>query len=278
MVKHYIPNSLQETLELLNTHDLEIIAGGTDLMVQRRTWADTSPKFKSTINIINLEELKYIKKESNEIHIGSTTSLTNILHNEHTPELLKESIKIIASPALRNIATIAGNIGNASPAADTVPILYLLNAKIVITHLNGDRIIRIEDVILGPRKTILQHNEIITEIIIPLEKFTKTSFVKVGGRKADAISKISFSAAASLNNEFIEDIRFVFGAVGPTMVRSKELEQQLHHKTKEQVIDMLPQIIDDYSEIIKPIDDQRSNKEYRKHVALNLLQDFLLSL
>lgn len=278
MVKHFIPNTLKETLELLDKNQLEIIAGGTDLMVQRRAWANTSPHFKNTINIINLNELKYIKEDNGVLQIGSTTSLTDVLQSEFTPEILKKAIEEIASPALRNIATIAGNIGNASPAGDTIPILYLLDAEVVITSLNNERVIPVENVILGPRKTILQPNEIITEIRIPDSTFTNIKFVKVGGRKADAISKLSFTAASFVENDMVKDIRFAFGAVGPTIIRDRNIEAQLQMKSKEEIIKVLPKILEEYSELITPIDDQRSNKKYRKHVALRLLKDYILSI
>ena len=278
MVKHYIPTTLEEALELLDYNHLEIIAGGTDLMVQRRTWANTLPKFKDTINIFNLQELNYIVNEDKFIRIGATTPMSDILTSGFTPELLRKAIYEVASPALRNLATIAGNIGNASPAGDTLPILYTLNAGIKIISKNNERIVPIKEVIIGPRKTILKPNELIAEIIIPKSSFTKTQFTKVGGRKADAISKVSFTAAVHVENNIITDIRFAFGAVGPTVVRNEKLEQKLINKTTKELHDFIPEIIDDYSEIITPIDDQRSNKEYRKQVALNMLLDFLLSI
>lgn len=278
MVKHYLPTTLKETLNLLHNNELEIIAGGTDLMVQRRTWANTKPEFKNTINIINLNELKYIKEEGNNIIIGSATSLSDILSSKLTPELLKKSIYEIASPALRNIATIAGNIGNASPAGDTLPILYLLNAQVKIIDLHTELILPIEEVILGPRKTILKKNQLIKEIVIPNPTFTKSTFVKVGGRKADAISKLSFTAGAIIEDNTVKDIRFAFGAVGPTVVRIKELEKRMINNSLTDISDNIQNILDDYSKVIKPIDDQRSNKEYRKQVSLNLLKDFLNNL
>ena len=275
MVKHYLPNTLNETLDLLNQNNLTIIAGGTDLMVQRKRWANTKREFESTINIVNLKELNYIKKQDNHIAIGSTTHLTQILESELTPDLLKKAIREIASPAIRNMATIAGNIVNASPAGDTLPILYTLDALIKIIDINEEVTLPIESVILGPRKTVLKSNQIIKEILIPINHFTKTAFIKVGGRKADAISKLNFTAAIKQENEMITDIRFTFGAVGPTMVRIKEIEKSLVHQSVEEIKNKIPSILFAYSDYIKPIDDQRSNKEYRKQVSLNLLEAFL---
>lgn len=278
MVKHFIPSSLDEALKILHTEKVEIIAGGTDLMVQRRKWANTVPQFEQTMNLMHIPELSYIEAKNGKLHIGSTTSLTEILKHKETPQLLRKTIEEIASPALRNVATVAGNIGNASPAGDTLPILYVLNAKVVLQSINSSRTVPIEEVITGPRKTIIQKNELIKEIIVPLIDFTSTTFTKVGGRKADAISKISFTGAVSIIDNIIIDIRIAFGAVGPVIVRNKEIENTMIEMTTDQIKDNLDVILDSYSEFITPIDDQRSNKEYRTHVALNLLMDFLLNI
>ena len=278
MVKHFIPSSLEEALDILNKEKVEIIAGGTDLMVQRRKWANTVPAFEQTMNIINIPELSYIKAVNNKLHIGATTSLTEIMNHKGTPELMKKAIYDIASPALRNIATIAGNIGNASPAGDTLPILYVLNAKIVLVSPQATRTLPIEEVILGPRKTVIKKNELIKEIILPIHDFTSTSFVKVGGRKADAISKVSFTGAVTIEDNIILDIRIAFGAVGPVIVRSTKIENTIIEMSVQQLTESVTHIIEAYNDLITPIDDQRSNKEYRKIVAKNLLKDFLLHL
>ena len=276
MVKHYIPSTLTEALEYIFNNETKIISGGTDLMVQRRNWAETPPKFdKDVIYIFNLKELNYIKKTDSFLHIGATTPVSNVLEHHDTPKLLKEVIKIMASPALRNIATIAGNIGNASPAGDTLPVMYLYNAKIKLETKNASRILPINEVILGPRNTILGNNEMITEIIIPLDEFTKINFTKIGGRKADAISKISFTGAINVVDSIVEDFRICFGAVGPTVVRNTDIENKYKNISLTKLKAGIANIVQDYAKIVKPIDDQRSTKEYRKKVALNLLQDFI---
>ena len=276
MVEYLIPNSLDEVLKFIDTHSAKIVSGATDLMVQKRNWAELPATFdKAPVYIFNLEELKYIKKENNNLHIGACTPLSDILVHPDTPSLLKDSISIIASPALRNLATLPGNIMNASPAGDTLPILYVLDAAVVVRSKSGSYIVSVDEVITGPRKTTLAENEIITEVIIPLEMFTSSQFIKVGGRKADAISKISFTSAISIKDKTVTDLRLAFGAVGPVVVRHKEIESKYINMTVTEFKDKQLELIEEYSEYIRPIDDQRSNKEYRKQVALNLLKDFL---
>jgi xanthine dehydrogenase FAD-binding subunit len=276
MVNHVIPLSYIEALNVLKNGSYQIMAGGTDLMIQKRSSANTPPRFdKNILYVFNLEELKYVIKESNSIRIGSMTSLESLLNHDLTPCLLKTVIKDIASPALRYVATLAGNIANASPAGDTLVALYLLDAIVVLESIYGVRKLPIEQVILGPRQTIINPTEIIKEIIIPDHNFNKTEWVKVGGRKADAISKVSFCGAVSIVDQKIVDLRISLGAVYKTVIRNKAIERILieedikHLKENPEIVCAL------YDSLIKPIDDQRSNQIYRKKVAKNLIKSFI---
>jgi len=278
-VKNLIPKTYLETLELLSSGDYRLLAGGTDLMIQRRSWSNMLPKFrKSTLLIFNLQEMKYMFEEDYFLHIGAGTSLEDIKDNDLTPELLVEAINIMASPAIRNMATLGGNIGNASPAGDSLPVLYVLNALIVLESIEAIREVPISDFIVGPGRKSIKSNEIIKEIRIPIKQFTQTKFEKVGGRKADAISKISFAGAVEINNNIIQDFRVSFGAVGPTVVRKKSLENEIIGQTLAEAKLDVENILKSYEPFITPINDQRSNKEYRKEVALNILESFILTL
>ena len=275
-MKNLIATSLEEVLVLLNEGDYKLLAGGTDLMIQNRAWSNTLPKFKEdTLLIYNLQELKYIFEEEGCIHIGSGMTLEELKHHELTPRLLVEATEIMASPAIRNMATIGGNIGNASPAGDSLPVLYVLNALVVLKSVESIREVPIEELITGPGRKAMQKNEIITEVKIPINGFTSSVFNKIGGRKADAISKVSFAGVAKVKNNLVQDFRVAFGAVGPTVVRMKELEIDLIGQTVDEVKQDLHKILNKFGEFIKPIDDQRSNKEYRKTVAINLLKSFI---
>ncbi len=278
-MKNLIPKTYAEALEMLNNDNLRILAGGTDLMIQNRSWSNMLPDFKTgTILIFNLEELKYMVQEEHFLHIGSGMTLEDIKDNELTPKLLVDALKIMASPAIRNMATIGGNIGNASPAGDSLPVLYVLNALVVLESVEAMRDVPIHDFIIGPGKKTIKQNEIIKEIKIPTNNLTIVKFDKIGGRKADAISKISFAGAAHVKNNIIQDFRVAFGAVGPTVVRKYDLESHLVGLTLDDVSLNIKEILSEYGKYIRPIDDQRSNKEYRKEVALNLLESFILSL
>ena len=276
MVEGYSPNNLQEALKILNEKDMIIYAGGTDLMVKNKNSTSLLPGFtKDLLYVGNLKELKEIKSDDNKIEIGAVCTLSFLLRIESVPEVLKKAIRSIASPAIRNMGTIGGNICNASPAGDTLPILYALDAKLKLVSLSSSREVKIDDFILGPGKTILKNNEILESVLIEKINFNKVFYEKVGARKACAISKVSFTALAKINNEKIEDIRIAVGSVGPKIVREKSVEEILIGKEIKEIGNFLPEVEKIYSQKITPINDQRSTATYRKTVVLRLIQYFL---
>ena len=278
MINHYVPLNKLEALEILDKHDCYIMAGGTDLMVQKHRSNQILPNFdKDILYISNLKELNYVRLIDNEIHIGATTKYVELLDSDIIPQMLKDVIKDIASPNIRNMATLAGNIANASPAGDSLVALYILDAKLKLESLKETRIIPIRDFILGVRKIDRNKNEMITEIIIPNINL-KYRWVKVGSRKAETISKLSFLGAFEEENGKIIDFRIAFGSVNVTVVRSEEIEKKYLNKTIAEMKHMANAITLDYQDLIKPIDDQRSNKNYRHKVAINLLRDFVTHL
>lgn len=272
----YMPENLQEALDILDKDEVIILAGGTDLMVRRKSPSGLIPRFdKNTLFVNNLRELKNIYKDDSYINIGAGCTLSQISDNNIIPDYIKMVISDFASLGIRNAATMVGNVCNASPAGDTLPLLYALNAKLVIKSLKEEKVVNINDFIIGPGMHILNKNEMVTEIKLPLESFNKFYYKKVGTRKATAISKLSFVGIAKLQGNIVEDIRIAFGAVAATIVKSGSLESKLKQKTVEEIASIKEDIAVEYAKLITPIDDQRSNKEYRKKVSINLLIDFL---
>lgn len=279
MVKHIIPNNLREALNFLKEGNTILMGGGTDLMIQKRNTAGTPPRFdKNVLYLANLKELNYIKAVSKDICIGAVTPLETILESKMTPSLLKKVIGEMASPGIRHTATLAGNIANASPAGDGIAVLYALDASLVLVSAHEERTIPIEDFIVGVRKTILKPDELIKEIRIPKDTFTQEKWVKVGGRKADAISKVSFVGAVRIEDHKVQDLRMAFGAIAPTVIRSRKLEKTLQNRHVSEIKAELTNILRHFDTLFSPIDDQRSNKDYRRQVASNLARDFILGL
>ena len=276
MVKSFRPHSLTEALSLRKENDCIPFAGGTDLMVKYKSWTGIPPAFpRDVLFLSHLEELRHIEKRREVLVIGSGVSLSQVAKYPDTPEILREAVLSIAAPAIRNIATLAGNVCNASPAGDSICALYSLDARVEVRSLEAVREIPIMSFITGPGQTILKRDEIVNAIIVPLRKSNINVFKKVGTRKANALAKLSFAAVGEVKGGIVDGVAISFGAVGPTVVRSTELEKKIVGKPVAELEAQIPLLIDDYGAMIVPIDDQRSTAAYRKQVALNLLENFL---
>ena len=276
MVNHYIPSSLKEALKALNNHDCYIMAGGTDLMVVKHQKSGIVPNFdKDVCYISNLKELQYIYEDEQGVHIGAGTKFVDIENSMIVPDLLKQIIHELASPNIRNMATMAGNIANASPAGDSIVGLYLLDAKLELVNVNGSRLVPIEKFILGVRKISRKSNELIKEIFIPHHDDLNTYWRKVGSRAAESISKVTFAGGYQVEDGVVKDLRMAFGSISVTCIRDQKIEQKYIGMTVEELHNNIDNILNDMSKNITPITDQRSTKEYRYKVAMNILKDFL---
>ncbi len=275
MVKGYYPVTIKEALKVKQqAPKAQLICGGTDVMVVKKP-------VEEMIFLNRISEMKSVEDLADVIRIGAGATYRELLANGIIPEVLKTAMKTIASPAIRSAGTIAGNICNASPAGDTLPILYALDAAVVCQRIAQEQIltrkIPIQRFILGIRKTDLQEDEIVTAIEIPkafVRSCAKTTYEKVGARKSEAISKLSFVGMYQLEDGKISDIRIAFGSVGITALRFPELEQKMIGKTPDELSQNNETLISDYMDRIHPIDDQRSTSEYRCTVCRNLLHEF----
>ena len=279
MVNHHIPSTLQEALKILDKHDCYIMAGGTDLMVVKHQRSGIVPNFdKDVCYIANLEELQYIFEDEKGVHIGAGTKFSDIEVNELVPEILKQIIHELASPNIRNMATMAGNIANASPAGDSIVGLYLLDAELELVNIHSSRMVPIKDFIFGVRKIHRNQNELIKEIFIPHHDDLNTYWRKVGSRAAESISKITFAGGYEVENGKVKDLRMAFGSVSITVVRERKIEEKYIGMSIEELHNHVEDIIKDMSKFVQPITDQRSTKEYRYKVAMNILKDFILTI
>lgn len=275
-MKTYIPGSLKEALLIRKETSAMPYAGGTDLMVKNKSWGGTLPKFSRDILYMgDLEELKGIEIDQDKVVIGAATKISSIVNNALIPDYIRRPVRSIGSPAIRNLGSIGGNICNASPAGDSLPCLYALNAVLELSSTDRKRIIAISDFIIGPGKTILKEDEILTKIMIPLDNFTNWRFEKTGSRKANAIAKLSMFMASRILDGSIEDIRITFGALGPVVIRSHEIEERLIGADLSKDTGILDEVIEMYSTAISPISDVRSTRDYRHATAIGILKEML---
>ncbi len=276
MVTGYRPENLKEALEMRKSTGAIPFAGGTDLMVRYKSWAGTRPDFPKSVLFLNhLKEIRGIETRGKAIVYGAGATLTNIMDYPDTPQILKDAVRGIAAPALRNGGTMAGNLVNASPAGDSICALYALDASVVLLSASGEREIPVMEFITGPGRTVMREDEIVSAIIVPKLEWTSSFYRKVGTRKANALSKLSFCGLAKIKGGRIDDVRIALGAVAPTVVRSKELEKRLLGADLAELEKIAGEVSESYGAMVVPIDDQRSTAVYRKKVALNLLELFI---
>ena len=271
------PFCLEELFALLERHPEALpMAGGTDLLVRLRR--ETAPDDRPLLLLANVAELQGVTDMENEISIGAATTLSRLIADplvEHHGPLLVRAAATIGAPAVRNMATIGGNISTASPAGDSLPPLYLLGAEVELASAQGKRRLPIGEFVAGPGRTRLQGREIITRIILPhAGPFPLQIFDKVGLRKSLAVAVASFSGMVRLSADgIVEEARFAWGSVGPTVVRLPELEAdlagaRLDGETSRKAAEIVRQGV-------SPIDDIRATADYRRRVAANLLVRFL---
>jgi len=271
--EYLAPKTIDEALDLLDKYkdkNIKILAGGTDLLVKMKT---IDLKVDYLINIKNISELNFVDTNQ-ELRIGAVTPLSHIIREKKVKmkySALYEGIMSMAAPAIRNMGTMAGNLGNASPAADTVPPLIAYGAKVKLQRKRGKRTVLVEDFITGVGETIMKPDELITEIIIPeMNKNSGSAFLKKSRVKAD-LSKINLAIYLEREGNICKDCKTVFGSVAIKVLRAEKTENLL----KGQIVnsELINKAAEKASCEIKPIDDIRSTAEYRIAMSKEMLKD-----
>jgi carbon-monoxide dehydrogenase medium subunit len=232
------PASLSEAITLLDRYNnrSKIIAGGTDLVIQMRK-RKIRPEY--VIAISRLTELDYIRFAGNELQIGALTTISTLEKatelKEKYPALPQMALQM-ATPGIRNMATLGGNLSNAAPSADSAPILIALSAKVKIKGPQGERVLPLEDFCTGPGSTCLEKNELLTEIQIPLPPpHTGAVYLKQQARGAGDTAMVGVAIALTLEpqEEVCQEVTIVLGAVAAKPMRVMEAEQILRGKKLE---------------------------------------------
>lgn len=258
------PLTLPETFQIMDQKRARVMAGGTDLLPAIR---DGRLRDVDLVDITQLG-LNTIRADAHYLYIGSTSTHSNIYENElinnYIPPLAQACRKI-GSKQIQNKGTIGGNIMNASPAGDTLPVLIAASADVVLANRDNERVVSLESLFLGPGRTILSNGEILKEIRIPKQRWTG-EFIKIGKRTALAISVAS---VAILQDED-EDIYVSCGSVDATVKRCLFIERVLGGAEKVQRDQILDAVIHDTS----AIDDIRASADYRQIVLANMIYQY----
>ena len=270
------PATLAEAAALygMNGGRVPLLAGGTDLVVQWRAGAIDPPGF---IDISGLAELRTIAEEESAIVVGATATHAQIaasaIVRKHLP-VLAEACATVGALQIQNRGTIGGNVMNASPAGDTLPVVAACDAELCAASVKGERWIPAREFFTGYRTTALASDELLARIRFPKRDSKETArFLKLGTRRAQAISKVAMCVRGRIRHGGIEWIRIAVGSVAPTVVRCPGTEALLKGKAiNEAQIDLARHSVMDE---VHPIDDVRSTADYRRFAAGALLARFL---
>lgn len=275
MTQVLLPLSLSELWAGMAQHPQgRVFAGGTDLFVKLRGRADRPT---ALIGLERVAELREVRCDGATLRIGAAAPVGHLAQHEAVRRdfpALASALTSIGGPALRNMATLGGNVCTASPAGDTLPPLYVLGARMVVRSAAGERIVPVEEFILAPGRTALREGEVLAAVLLERPQGQNTQlFTKVGQRRAHAIAVASLAVCATVAPEGRRQVRCAWGSVGPTVVRSPEADKLLaENPLNEATVALAAQAA---REAVAPIDDIRASAQYRRIVAGNLLYRLL---
>lgn len=261
---YFQPTSLEEALELLEQYAgrARLVVGGTDVLVELQRGVRPTT---TLIDITALRDLNYIREENGFLLLGALTTHNDVIASsacvQHALPLAQACWEV-GAPQIRNRATIVGNLVTASPANDTIAPLMALGAELIVSRRGGERVIALDDFYTGFRRTALQPDELIREIRIPaMTDKQRGLFLKLGLRRAQAISVIDFAIILTFNNDEIAAARVTLGSLAPTVVHAHKLETYLQGKRlDEEVCQQAGRVA---REDVTPIDDIRGSATYR---------------
>lgn len=276
---YHAPLSIDETIGLLEKYgsNATVMAGGTDVIPKMKGGI---LKPEQLISLTNVKELAYINyNEENGLQFGAGVTLAQLERNNFIRDLypaLYDGCHNIASTQIRNAGTLVGNICNAVPSADTAPALLVLGAKIKVVSKKGARLIPIEDFFKGVCKTVLEPEELVTEVQIPPKKIGESSiYYGFTLRKALDLAIVGVAVNLQVKDGICEDAKIALGAVAITPKRVKTAEALLvGQKITEELARKAGDVAAD-SECC-PISDMRASKEYRREIVRVLVKDGIL--
>jgi len=265
--EYHVPISVSDALDLLAKHDRKamVFAGGTDILVSMKKREILPEHLINLKGIVELKGIHYDEKEG--IKIGALTTLGEIEHSEIVKDkfcVLWDAVNVMASPQIRSLATIGGNLCGAVPSADTAPPLIAIGASVKIVGIHGERSVLVENFFKGPKESALQRNEILTQILIPnpLPRSSGT-YLKLMRRNAMDLALVGVAAniRLDLKRNVCTEARIALGAVAPTPIRAMQAEQVLVNKEIGEAL--AEEAGKTAATVCRPISDIRCSLEYR---------------
>ncbi len=277
--KYHRPDNLEEALRILQQDGqrAKIMAGGTDLLVRMK---EGTIRPEIVLDISGLAELHGIQRREEWIWIGPLATHREVsesnLIRSHGQALAQGSSRV-GSPQIRHRATIGGNMANASPAADTVPPLFVLQTEVAISSMKGSRWLPVDDFFTGPGETVLRPDELVTGLRFPVPSDDKRSlsrYEKFGTRNALSVAVASAAVAADMEPDGkLTRVRIALGSVSPVVLRAREAEQLLTGQVPGE--ELIARAARAAAKQCCPIDDVRGSAWYRRRLVQALLARIL---
>jgi carbon-monoxide dehydrogenase medium subunit len=273
----YAAGTVDEACDLLSRHGAEaaVLAGGTDLLTKMKL-RRTVPR--RLINIKAIPDLDQIRHDERDgLRIGALTAIQAIegstLIGKKFPAM-KQAAAVLGTTQIRNVGTLGGNLVNASPSAEFAPPLLTLGASVRCVRRGGERLVPLEEFFVAPGKTVLQQDELLTEVLVPnAPAGAQSIYLKHSLRKMD----VAIASAAVLiifDGEVCKDVRIALGAVGPIPFRAKKAEEMLKGKKLgggSAEIELLEEVAQTAAGESFPIDDFRGHATYRRKLVAMLV-------
>lgn len=274
---YFSPGELEEATRILADYGPEgrALAGGTDLLIRlkRRQW-----QVRGVVSLKRIATLRHLSLNG-ELRLGARVTLNDLIRSplilEHFP-VLAETAGTMAGVQVRSLATVGGNICNASPAADMAPPLIALDARVVIVGRDGERVVPLDEFFIGPGKSVLTPGELVRELAVPHDDSTRVAYTKLEHREAMDIAIAGVGVSIKTEAQYCKDVRIVLGAVAPIPLRARQAEDFLRgSELTEENIREAARIA---AREAKPIDDVRGSAWYRREMVEVLTRRILMGL
>ena len=258
------PEDQEGAISALAAHspNVRILAGGTDYLVELK---HVSQSPGTVVDVSHLEELKGIEETEIGLRIGAAVTHTEIMNHplieKYVPAMI-DAAHTIGAVQTRNLGTLGGNLVTCVPSMDSGPTLVALDAEVTVLGKKGARRMPLTEFFVGPRKTILQSDELLVDVVIPKQNLGKpTAFYKFGLRKGQALALVNVASSLWVKDGKFADVRISLGAVAPVVIRCPNAESSLEgQEVSKNVIEEAGCIAVTEA---KPIDDFRASREYR---------------
>jgi CO/xanthine dehydrogenase FAD-binding subunit len=263
------PTRVDEALKLRARGGYTVLAGGTDFYPARVG----KPSSENILDLTAIEELRGIREQADHWRFGAAATWTEIVEARLPPlfDCLKLAAREIGGRQIQNAGTVAGNLCNASPAADGVPALLALNASVEVANAGGRRRLPVDQFIVGPRQTVLGPDEIVTAVVVQKPAHpAKSHFLKLGARKYLVISIAMAAAVIEHADGIVRAARVAVGACSPVAMRLPLLEEELSGRPLGTV-----SLRSEHFAPLSPIDDVRASARYRRDAAPVLVKRLL---